>query len=156
MRAEHEESSDSRETVRRVHSVREVKAPDYDPPMTYLGSEVEPTTVRRFLSTRAVRPTDDYRLTASSIEGIDWHSSNATTPGNLEPLSAPLLIVQMTGHYFVVQGEVFWNHAGSADVTLKYVHGADHYGNPIGPQYGDTRAALVDAIDRWATDRYAS
>lgn len=156
VRAGDENGAEPRETVQQVHSVREAKEPDYEPPMRYAGAEVEPTTVRRFLSTRAVRPTDDYRLTASSIEGIDWQSSNATTPGNLETVSAPLLILQMTGHYFVVQGEVFRSHAGGSDATLKYVHGADHYGNPIDPQYGDTRAALVDAVDRWTVDRYVS
>jgi pimeloyl-ACP methyl ester carboxylesterase len=156
VRAPAGESSSNRESLQRIESVREVKTPDYEPPITYAGDEVEPTSVRRFLSTRAVRPTDEYRLTASSIEGLDWNSSNATTPGNLEGISAPLLIIQMTGHYLVVHGELFRNHAGSADTTLKYIHGANHFGDPIGPEYGDTRTALVDVIEEWTTDRYVS
>lgn len=148
--------ADDTETIQRIESVRPAKRPDYEPPLEYSGTEVESTTVRRFLSTRAVVPTDEYRLTASTIEGIEWDSSNATTPGNLKHVSAPLLIVQMTGHYFVVEGELFHRYAGSSDTTLKYVHGADHYGSPIDSRYGDTRTAVIDTIDRWTVDRYVS
>lgn len=156
VRPETGESSGVKESVQQIDSVRGVKAPDYEPPITYAGDEVEPMSVRRFLSTRAVRPRSTYRLTASSIEGIAWNSSNATTPGNLQGISTPLLIVHMTGHYFVVHGELFWNHAGSTDRTLKYIHGANHFGDPIDPKYGDTRTALIDVIDEWTTERYVS
>lgn len=151
--AEDSEVADETVTEVQVESVRGVREPDYTLPMEF-EEAVEPQTVPRFLSTRAIRPTDDYQLTESSIEGINWNSSNATTAGNLETISSPLLILSATGHYFVVQSELYWNHAKSSDKTLGYIEGASHGASPIDPKYGDTEETTLEQIDQWTSARF--
>jgi hypothetical protein len=146
------------ETHERVESVRPPLPNDYEPPVPFEKGAAYavtiPTTVRKFLSTRAIRATDDYRLTEDSVEGIDWNSSNAQVPGNLETVDVPVYLMAMTGHYFLVSAETMWNHAGTADKTLHYVHGADHLGRPIAPEYGDTRTVVYEALTDWLTERF--
>lgn len=141
-------------TGEQVPSVRGPKDTDSEPPLRYLGDEVMPMTVKRFLSTHAIRATDDYKITEDSIEGIDYSSTNATTDGNLETVSVPLLVVGATGHYFVVQSEIHMNRAGSSDKTLLYIEGADHGFEPIDPKYGDTQEVMYQTMDRWALQRF--
>ena len=81
------------------------------------------TTVRRFLSTFALRVTDDYGYDQDSIRGIDWASSYSCPPGNVESITAPLLIMGMTGHWEYMAAETIFEHAKSADKTLVYVEG---------------------------------
>lgn len=140
--------------VEQVDSIRGVDTPDYTPPFTWTGRETEPSTVRTWLGLRAIRPTEDYKLTADSIEGIDWNSANAQTPGNLKDISVPLLITQTTGHRFVVHGELFYNHAGMNDKTLLYIEGGDHSFNPLDAKYGDTRRAVINAWNQWTEKRF--
>lgn len=156
LHAEDSEVSDELVTEEQVDSIRDVREPDYEPPFTYIGDETEPQSVRRFLSTRAIRPTsvDDYRLTESTIEGINWNSSNAQVAGNLETVSIPLYMQSGTGHYFVVSAETSFNHAGSSDKTLHYIEGATHGRSPIEPEYGDTLKRHLDSIDEWTADRF--
>jgi hypothetical protein len=154
------DSSDSSrvETYERVESVRPPLANDYEPPVPFEKGAAYavtiPTTVRKFLSTRAIRATDDYRLTEDSVEGIVWNSSNAQVPGNLQTVSAPVYLLAMTGHYFVVAAETMWEHAASTDRTLQYVHGADHMGQPLTAEYGDTRTVVYDALSDWLAERF--
>jgi hypothetical protein len=152
------ERSDAERTTERVQSVRPPLRNDYEPPMPYTATighnPVLETTVRKFLSTRAIRSTSEYELTENSVEGIEWNSSNAQVPGNLETVSSPLLLTAMTGHYFVVQSEIMWNHADSSDKTLLFIDGATHKARPLRPEYGDTRRTTYEAIDRWISDRF--
>jgi|GEM_PF-6941594 len=115
-----------------------------------------PTTVKRFLSTSAIRPTDDYRITEDSIEGLDYSSTNAEAPGNLEGVSAPTLIMGFTGdRNYNVHCETMMNHAGSSDKSLKFIEGAGHGFQPLDEQqYGDTASLIFDTIDEWATERF--
>lgn len=141
-------------TGEQVPSVRGPKTTDSEPPIYYHGDEVMPMTIKRFLSTHSIRTTGDYRITEDSIEGIDYSSTNANTPGNLETVSVPLLIMGMTGHYFVVQSEIHMNHAGSSDKTLVYIEGASHGFTPIDQEYGDTEKVTYDQIDSWTAERF--
>jgi hypothetical protein len=85
------------------------------------------TTVKRFLSTNAIRTTDEYRITEDSIEGLDYSSTAAEVPGNLEGVSAPLLITGFTGDWnYSVHCEIMMNHAGSSDKSLLFIEGAGH------------------------------
>lgn len=141
-------------TEEQIHSVRSVRKTDSQPPVQYHGDEVMPMTVQTYLSTHAVRLSGDFRLTEDSIEGVDFDSTNASTIGNVRGVTAPLLVLPVTGHYFVVQGEMFYQNAASTDRSLVYVEGGDHGFEPVDEQYGDTFNATFDEVASWATERF--
>ena len=139
---------------KRIHSVRSPQPTGSEPPVRYHGREVMPMTVRTYLSTHTVRLSGEFRLTEDSIEGIDHDSTNASTIGNIRGVSVPLLVLPVTGHYFVVQGEMFHQNAASADKSLLYIEGGDHGFNPIDEAYGDTFNAAFDVVAEWAEERF--
>ena len=114
------------------------------------------TTVTSFLSTYAVRVTDDYGYgDDDALRGVDWSSTWASNPGNAEGIAAPFLTMGMTGSYESAAAETIHNHVKSADKTLVYVEGASH-GYPTCKacektpgQYGDTVKTLYDYADGW-------
>jgi hypothetical protein len=120
-----------------------------------------PYSVRTWLSGNAVG-VDPERYTASEddVQGVDWRSSNTSTPLNLEGVRVPLLIMAMTGHYWMVPGEIFLNHAASADKELVFVEGASHNITPCAAceefpgQYGDTVKRTFDYVAGWVRERF--
>jgi hypothetical protein len=69
-------------------------------------------SVKSWLSGNAIRVDPErYQVTRDDILGIDWDSSNTSTPANLANVRAPLLIMGMTGHYWMVSSEIFFNSA---------------------------------------------
>lgn len=120
------------------------------------GTEI--SSVRRFLASSALRTTSDYGMTENLLTGVDWASSNTSTPSNVEGITVPLLIMSMTCHYFVVTSEIIYDHAGSKDKRIVYVFGASHNFQPCRPEFGDTAKTVFDFIDLWlsAGNRYAS
>jgi pimeloyl-ACP methyl ester carboxylesterase len=137
-----------------IQSVRDPKETDSEPPLRYHGDEVMPMTVQKYLSTHTARIEEDFRLTKDSIRGIDFESTNASTIGNIRDVTVPLLVLPATGHYFIVQGEMFYCNAGSQDKSLIYIHGGDHGFEPIREEFGDTFGAAFDEISRWTSDRF--
>jgi hypothetical protein len=113
------------------------------------------TTVRKFLSTYAVRVTADYGYDADTVRGIDWASSYNCPPGNVEGVTAPLLIMGMTGHWEYMAAETTYEHAKSADKTLAYVEGATHLYTTCTKcekrpgEFGDTQKTTYDYVDAW-------
>lgn len=146
--------ADGPRTEERIHSVRGVRETNSQPPVRYHGDEVMPMTVQTYLSTHTVRLSSEFRLTKDSIEGIDFDSTNASTIGNLRGVTVPLLILPVTGHYFVVQGEMFHQNAASNDKSLVYIEGGDHGFEPVNDQYGDTFGATFDEVATWAAERF--
>jgi hypothetical protein len=80
-------------------------------------------TVKSFLSVNSIRATH-------SMTGIDWCTSNNSTPCNLQVVSVPLLVMAMSGHYFIRDGEIIFDHAASRDKDYIIVEGAVHGGTP--------------------------
>lgn len=117
-------------------------------------------SVRQFLSANAVRTTADYEIGEDFLNGIDWASSNSSTPWNVEHISVPLLIMPMTGHYFMVTDEVIYNHAASPDKQMAYVEGAVHGLTTCKPcertpgEFGDTVQTLFNFADTWLASRF--
>jgi len=109
------------------------------------------TSVHRFLNSWACRATKDYGYNEDSITGIDWHSTYNSTPGNIEGVTVPLLVVGMEPGSLLVSCEVAYEHAGgSPDKEIVYIEGATHVTRPIDPQkYGDTTKTTFDYIDGW-------
>jgi len=118
------------------------------------------TTVKRFLDTFASRSTPDYDIGEDSISGIDWNSSYTSTPGNLEGVTVPLLVMGMTGHYWIVSAEIAWQHAASEDKSLAYVEGATHGFSACVAcaqtpnQFGDTTARTFEFVAAWLSERF--
>jgi hypothetical protein len=110
-------------------------------------------TVKSFLSVRAIRSTD-------SMDGIDWCSSNNSTPCNLQNVSIPLLVTAMGGHYFVRDSEQFFDMAASADKDFVVIEGATHGGMPCTKceqspgQYGNATKNLFDLMQTWIDARF--
>jgi pimeloyl-ACP methyl ester carboxylesterase len=113
------------------------------------------TTVRDFLNTFAIRVTDDFGYNEDTVRGIDWTSSLSAPPGNVEGITAPLLIMGMTGHWEYLAAETIHEHAKSADKTLAFVEGATHgyttctRCEKTPGQFGDTVKTTYDYIDSW-------
>jgi pimeloyl-ACP methyl ester carboxylesterase len=117
------------------------------------------TSVLKFLSTYAIRVTDQYGYDADTVRGVDWTSSYGSVPGNVAGISVPLLIMGMTGHWEFASAETIHEHAKSADKTLVYVEGALHSYTTCKPcektpgQFGDTQKTTYDYIDRWLSQK---
>lgn len=119
------------------------------------------TDVNAFLSGEAIHTTSDFQVTADNIVGVDWASSNDSTPYNLSHIQAPLLMVSATGHYWVVPTEVSFNMAASQDKTLTYVFGSTHGWTPCTAcgvpldQIGDPANETWDYFAQWMLARFA-
>ncbi len=109
-------------------------------------------TTKSFLSVRAIRSTD-------SMDGIEWCSSNNSTPCNLQQVSVPLLVTAMGGHYFIRDSEIFYDLAASDDKDFYVIEGATHGGTPCKPcgaegQYANATTNLFDLMQSWIDERF--
>jgi hypothetical protein len=144
-------------TTEIVYSVRVPRGTES--PSTSLSHGAMTTSARRFLSTLAIRPTENFGYDASGIHGIDWNSEYENTVNGVEGVTVPLLQMGMTGSYEYFAAETIREHAKSADKTLAYVEGAVHTFTPCKecavakglPEnyYGDTVKRLFDYIGVW-------
>jgi hypothetical protein len=139
--------SDGSTVTQVIHSVR---PPMGDPslPVSY-DQGTRTSSVRRFLGALAIRTTHNYNIGEDSITGIDWASSNTSTPSNIEGVTVPLLIMPNTCHYFMVPDEIIFQHARSVDKEIVFVEGAAHGITPCRPEFGDTVKRAFDYIDGW-------
>lgn len=119
-------------------------------------------TASSFLSTAALRA-PDFTVTADSISGVDWGSSNTSTILNVKGIRSPLLIMAMTGHYWVVPSEMYYDAATSTtSKTLVFVDGASHGLTPCTAcattpgEFGDTVSEIFDYMANWAAAHYGA
>jgi hypothetical protein len=141
--------------------VRSVRPPSgTEPPTARLAGGALNTSVRRYLNTFATRALPGFTVGEDSITGVDWASSYTNTPNNVEGVSAPILVMGMTGHYWLVSAEMAYDHAKSADKTVAFVEGATHGFTPCTAcsqtpaVYGDTVAHMADYVVRWLDARF--
>jgi hypothetical protein len=140
-------------TTEIVHSVR-VPSTNANPSPTWRAALK--TTVTSFLMTYAIRATDEFSYgEATSMRGVEWKSSWASNPGNVEGITVPFLTMGMTGSFEGSSAETIHNHTKSADKTLVFVEGAQHGYSTCTKcektpgQFGDTRKTLFDYVDTW-------
>jgi hypothetical protein len=113
------------------------------------------TTVRNYLNTYAIRVTPDFGYDADSVHGVDWTSTYASPPGNVQGVTVPLLTLGMTGHWEYLASETIYDLAASKDKTLAFVEGATHLYTTCRDcerhpgEFGDTQKTTYDYIDRW-------
>jgi pimeloyl-ACP methyl ester carboxylesterase len=117
-------------------------------------------TVNTFLSGHAIHASGDFTLTADDILGVDWTSTNDSTPNNVAGIHAPILMVSATGHYWLVSTEIAFNMAASPDKTLAYVFGSTHGWTPCKDcgvpldQIGDPANETWDYFAEWMLARF--
>jgi len=120
------------------------------------GMGVNKNTVKGFLSSQAIRTTEEFEVLEDDIVGVEWKSSYASPIGNIEDIVAPGLFMGMTGSYEYMASEMIYDHAKKMkDKSIAFVHGADHNFLPnkkaekTPGEFGDTEKALYDYIAKW-------
>jgi pimeloyl-ACP methyl ester carboxylesterase len=112
-------------------------------------------TLTSFLSANSIRAWN-------SLDGIDWCSSNNSTPCAVSRISAPILVMAMQGHYFLRDGEHIYESSASADKDFVVVEGANHGLSPCAPcsalhgnaDYSNARINLFNYVRDWANARF--
>lgn len=110
-------------------------------------------TLKSFLSANAVRATN-------SIDGIDWCSSNNSTPCAVQNITVPVLFSAMGGHYFVRDNEIHYELSASKDKDFIVIDGATHGIRPCTAcektpgEYSNTVKNFFDYVAKWINTRY--
>jgi hypothetical protein len=113
------------------------------------------TTVRKFLSTYALRVNDDFGYDEDSMRGVDWLSSYTVPAGNVQSVTVPLLAMGMTGHWEYLNSELIYERSSSADKTIVFVEGANHNFTTcercekFPGEFGDTLKTTFDYVGSW-------
>lgn len=134
------------ESVRRTGRVSEKENASFDTGTRLL-------TLRSFLSANAIRATD-------SMDGIDWCSSNNSTPCALRNISVPILITAMGAHYFIRDNEIHYEVAASKDKDFVVIEGATHGIRPCTAcetypgQYSHSVENFADYVQKWIDARF--
>lgn len=145
--------ADGSVTTTIIHSVRTADSRENPSPSMMRGALK--TTVRNFLSSYAIRTTADFGYDESTIRGVEWTSTYASPPGNVEGIDVPLLALGMTGHWEGLAAETIYDHAHSHDKSIAFIEGATHMYTPCKEcekrpgQFGDTLKLTYDFIDAW-------
>lgn len=117
-------------------------------------------SVRRWLGNHAIRTLPGYDQKSDELTGIDWESSATSAPSNIRTITVPLLVMVMTGHYFIQSGELLMENSGSIDKEMVGIEGASHGITPCEGcartkgQFGDTVKRTYDFIDGWLAKRF--
>ena len=142
-----------------VPSVRKARGDRSSTPIYGMGAYKG--SIRNYLTSDAVRTTEDYDIDETGIRGIDWDTSFCCTPGNVRHIDCPTLIMGMTGGYEYLAAETIYRFSPAKDKTIAFVEGASHMLRPAREceafpgQFGDTVKNLADYIDRWiSADRF--
>jgi hypothetical protein len=105
-----------------VKSVRPAVRPNPAQNATFDGG-ARLLTLKSFLTANAIRSTN-------SMTGIDWCSSNNSTPCALEQIGVPLLVSAMGGNTGIRDNEWLYEHAASRDKDFFVLDGATHNIDP--------------------------
>jgi hypothetical protein len=142
-------------TVRADKPVKSVRVQSLEPGDEKTFESTMMLTAKSFLSVRAVRSTN-------AADGIDFCSSNNSTPCNLQQIHVPLLVTAMGGHYFIKDAEQYFQLAASPDKDYYVIEGATHGGTECTAcestpgQYANATKNLFDLMQRWIDARFAS
>ena len=110
-------------------------------------------TLKSFLTANAIRSTN-------SMSGIDWCSSNNSTPCAVGQIAVPLLVAAMGGNTGLRDNEMLYEMASSRDKDFVVVEGATHNLEPCAEcesrkgQYGNATKNFFNYVARWLSSRY--
>jgi hypothetical protein len=134
---------------------RRVARPSENPSAFYRRGAIK-TTVEGFLTSYAIRvDANAYNYDADTLRGVQWTSTYASPPGNVQSIAAPLLLMGMTGSYEGWTNETIYELAKSADKEVAFIDGATHGYGTCKPcektpgQFGDTQKTTYDYADKW-------
>lgn len=135
--------------------IRSLRKPHFNRNMVTVNEmATDVTTIRTFLTCSSIR-TQGFGYDETHIYGVDWNSGFSCTPGNVQYMDAPLLIMGMTGSYEFLAAEQIYRNAASIDKTIAFVEGASHNFVPqkdaesYPGQFGDTVRNCFDYVDGW-------
>ena len=117
------------------------------------GTGTKVYTLRSFLSANAIRA-------RSSIDDIDYCSTNNSTVCAIQSISVPVLFAAMGAHYFIRDNERHYDMAASRDKDFITIEGAVHGFGPCTPcertpgQYSNSMKNLFDYVAKWVNDRF--
>lgn len=83
-------------------------------------------SVKNYLSSYAVRTEEDFGYDEDHVWGIDWSSTYAAAPGNVQKIHAPTLVMGMTGGWEYLAAETIYHMSAAEDKHLSFVEGASH------------------------------
>lgn len=110
-------------------------------------------TLRSFLTANAIRSTN-------ASTGIDWCSSNSSTPCAVGRIAVPLLVAAMGGNTGLADNELLYDMAASRDKDFVVVEGATHNIEPCAEceaqkgQFGNATKNFFNYVTRWIASRY--
>lgn len=136
-----------------VHSLRKPRGKKNPTSSCKMGTLM--TTVKSFLTGKAVMADESYGIYADGAAGILWDNTYNCPPGNVKRIHVPLLVMGMTGSYEYLAAEEIYRNAASPDKTIAFVEGAGHNFlaeqecETFPGQFGDTQKILYDFMDRW-------
>lgn len=110
-------------------------------------------TLRSFLTANAIRSTN-------ALTGIDWCSSNNSTPCAVRSITVPLLVTAMGAHYFVRDNEIHFEVAASKDKDFVVLEGATHGIRPCTAcektpgRSGNSVKNYFDYVAKWIDARF--
>ena len=133
-----------------VQIIRLVKMPQQRPANTPPhGQTPNAESVKSFLTSASARVTADYHWTEDNMYGVDWRSTPASLPGNIEGIHVPTLIVASTCSEHLVTLEIAYHHSPAKDKEFVGLDGATHFFTPCRPEFGDTFNRGFDFVDAW-------
>ncbi len=135
-----------------VESVRQAQ-PDLAKDNASFANGTRFLTLRSFLSANAIRSTN-------SMDGIDYCSSNNSTPCAVQHITIPLLVTAMGGHYFIRDSEINYDLSTSTDKDFVVIEGATHNITPCTAcektkgEYSNSVKNFFDYISAWMNKRF--
>ena len=136
-----------------VRSVRPAARPNPAQNATFDGG-ARLLTIKSFLTANAIR-------SANSMTGVDWCSSNNSTPCALGQIGVPLLVSAMGGNTGLRDNESLYEMAASRDKDFFVLEGATHNIEPCVEcetrkgEYGNSPRNFFNYVRDWMNARFA-
>jgi hypothetical protein len=111
------------------------------------------STLQSFLTAGSVRG-------SNSLDGIDWCSTNSTTPCGAAAISVPVLVTAMGSHTFIRDGEIIFEAAKSRDKEMIVIEGSTHDFVPCTAceetpgQFSNVTKNHFDYVAKWIKARF--
>jgi len=111
-------------------------------------------TIKSFLTANAIR-------SAQAMTGVDWCSSNNSTPCALAQIGVPLLVSAMGGNTGLRDNESLYETAASRDKDFFVLEGATHNIDPCVEcetrkgEYGNSARNFFNYVRDWMNARFA-
>ncbi len=136
--------------------VRTVRPPASPNPLTNgtFESGARLLTLKSFLTANAIRSTN-------SMTGVEWCSTNNSTPCAVQQISVPLLVSAMGGNTGIRDNEWLFEQAASQDKDFFVLEGATHNIDPCTEcetrkgEYGNSVRNFFNYVRDWINHRFA-